>query len=238
MAPHFNFFCFWNNRPSESIFACLFFLSAPNPCATTDGRSPCSHLCLINFNQTFSCACPHLMKLQPDKRTCKGNRQTDTGHSCVYTLFFLFVFSLCFFFTTIFSHDCHNLPWRPKTWHQPHQLSSLLTGDLITSPLCVPHSLLHSRFHFVSYKRLSHLTSRPSFVPVLGFLVVFRGSCGELCLFVKLNANLKFYRTLFLTSVDWRIIGLEARFQPNSAPDHVLMFTLWSVLKLRLKICF
>lgn len=46
----------------------VFFLSAPNPCAS----SPCSHLCLINFNQTFSCACPHLMKLQPDKRTCKG----------------------------------------------------------------------------------------------------------------------------------------------------------------------
>lgn len=50
----------------------LASLSAPNPCAQVDGRSPCSHLCLINFNQTFSCACPHLMKLQPDKRTCKG----------------------------------------------------------------------------------------------------------------------------------------------------------------------
>lgn len=50
----------------------LVSLSAPNPCAQVDGRSPCSHLCLINFNQTFSCACPHLMKLQPDKRTCKG----------------------------------------------------------------------------------------------------------------------------------------------------------------------
>uniref|UniRef100_A0A3P8S016 EGF-like domain-containing protein n=1 Tax=Amphiprion percula TaxID=161767 RepID=A0A3P8S016_AMPPE len=37
-----------------------------------DGKGPCSHLCLINFNQTFSCACPHLMKLQSDKRTCKG----------------------------------------------------------------------------------------------------------------------------------------------------------------------
>ncbi|XP_030279710.1 low-density lipoprotein receptor-related protein 1-like isoform X1 [Sparus aurata] len=48
---------------------------APNPCATSDGKSPCSHLCLINFNQTFSCACPHLMKLQPDKRTCKESRK-------------------------------------------------------------------------------------------------------------------------------------------------------------------
>uniref|UniRef100_A0A8D0ALX9 LDL receptor related protein 1 n=1 Tax=Sander lucioperca TaxID=283035 RepID=A0A8D0ALX9_SANLU len=48
---------------------------APNPCATSDGKGPCSHLCLINFNQTFSCACPHLMKLQPDKRTCKESRK-------------------------------------------------------------------------------------------------------------------------------------------------------------------
>uniref|UniRef100_A0A673BUV4 Low density lipoprotein receptor-related protein 1Ab n=1 Tax=Sphaeramia orbicularis TaxID=375764 RepID=A0A673BUV4_9TELE len=48
---------------------------APNPCATGDGKGPCSHLCLINFNQTFSCACPHLMKLQPDKRTCKESRK-------------------------------------------------------------------------------------------------------------------------------------------------------------------
>lgn len=66
--------------PPVLLCLCLFhhissmflFLSAPNPCATSDGKDPCSHLCLINFNQTFSCACPHLMKLQPDKRTCKG----------------------------------------------------------------------------------------------------------------------------------------------------------------------
>ncbi|XP_037535815.1 low-density lipoprotein receptor-related protein 1 [Nematolebias whitei] len=48
---------------------------APNPCATKDGKEPCSHLCLINYNQTFSCACPHLMKLGPDKRTCFESRQ-------------------------------------------------------------------------------------------------------------------------------------------------------------------
>uniref|UniRef100_A0A6Q2Z7L4 EGF-like domain-containing protein n=1 Tax=Esox lucius TaxID=8010 RepID=A0A6Q2Z7L4_ESOLU len=48
---------------------------APNPCASAEGQSLCSHLCLINYNQTFSCACPHLMKLQPDKRTCKESRQ-------------------------------------------------------------------------------------------------------------------------------------------------------------------
>uniref|UniRef100_A0A8C4HE85 EGF-like domain-containing protein n=1 Tax=Dicentrarchus labrax TaxID=13489 RepID=A0A8C4HE85_DICLA len=48
---------------------------APNPCAAKDGKDPCSHLCLINYNQTFSCACPHLMKLGPDKRTCYESRQ-------------------------------------------------------------------------------------------------------------------------------------------------------------------
>ncbi|KAM9759324.1 low-density lipoprotein receptor-related protein 1-like isoform 2-T2 [Menidia menidia] len=48
---------------------------APNPCEAKDGKKPCSHLCLINFNQTFSCACPHLMKLGDDKRTCYESRQ-------------------------------------------------------------------------------------------------------------------------------------------------------------------
>uniref|UniRef100_A0A3B3ZAU2 EGF-like domain-containing protein n=1 Tax=Periophthalmus magnuspinnatus TaxID=409849 RepID=A0A3B3ZAU2_9GOBI len=49
--------------------------SAPNPCAAKDGKDPCSHLCLINYNQTFSCSCPHLMKLGPDRRTCYESRQ-------------------------------------------------------------------------------------------------------------------------------------------------------------------
>ncbi|KAL6483428.1 hypothetical protein MHYP_G00083000 [Metynnis hypsauchen] len=48
---------------------------APNPCAANDGKGPCSHLCLINYNQTFSCACPHLMKLQADNHTCYESRQ-------------------------------------------------------------------------------------------------------------------------------------------------------------------
>ncbi|XP_039602497.1 low-density lipoprotein receptor-related protein 1-like isoform X2 [Polypterus senegalus] len=48
---------------------------APNPCAANDGRGPCSHLCLINYNLSVSCACPHLMKLHPDKKTCYELRQ-------------------------------------------------------------------------------------------------------------------------------------------------------------------
>ncbi|XP_072105063.1 low-density lipoprotein receptor-related protein 1-like [Mobula birostris] len=43
---------------------------APNPCAANGGKGPCSHLCLINYNATPSCACPHLMKLAEDKKTC------------------------------------------------------------------------------------------------------------------------------------------------------------------------
>uniref|UniRef100_H9H785 LDL receptor related protein 1 n=1 Tax=Monodelphis domestica TaxID=13616 RepID=H9H785_MONDO len=43
---------------------------APNPCEANGGRGPCSHLCLINYNRTVSCACPHLMKLDKDKTTC------------------------------------------------------------------------------------------------------------------------------------------------------------------------
>ncbi|KAG7278891.1 hypothetical protein CRUP_036405 [Coryphaenoides rupestris] len=48
---------------------------APNPCAANEGLGPCSHLCLINYHQSFSCACPHLMKLGPDRRTCYESRQ-------------------------------------------------------------------------------------------------------------------------------------------------------------------
>ncbi|KAJ8247101.1 hypothetical protein GJAV_G00258730 [Gymnothorax javanicus] len=43
---------------------------ASNPCAGNNGKGPCSHLCLINYNQTAACACPHLMKLAPNNRTC------------------------------------------------------------------------------------------------------------------------------------------------------------------------
>uniref|UniRef100_A0A8C4SJC3 LDL receptor related protein 1 n=1 Tax=Erpetoichthys calabaricus TaxID=27687 RepID=A0A8C4SJC3_ERPCA len=38
-------------------------------------QGPCSHLCLINYNLSVSCACPHLMKLHPDKKTCYELRQ-------------------------------------------------------------------------------------------------------------------------------------------------------------------
>uniref|UniRef100_A0A4W5QCD1 EGF-like domain-containing protein n=1 Tax=Hucho hucho TaxID=62062 RepID=A0A4W5QCD1_9TELE len=43
---------------------------ASNPCEVNGGRGPCSHLCLINYNRTASCACPHLMKISADNFTC------------------------------------------------------------------------------------------------------------------------------------------------------------------------
>lgn len=46
--------------------------AAPNPCEANGGKGPCSHLCLINYNRTLSCACPHLMKLDKDNTTCYG----------------------------------------------------------------------------------------------------------------------------------------------------------------------
>uniref|UniRef100_A0A672N291 Low-density lipoprotein receptor-related protein 1B-like n=1 Tax=Sinocyclocheilus grahami TaxID=75366 RepID=A0A672N291_SINGR len=42
----------------------------PNPCAGNKGRGPCSHLCLINYNGSASCSCPHLMKLSANNRSC------------------------------------------------------------------------------------------------------------------------------------------------------------------------
>lgn len=47
-------------------------LPAVNPCEENEGRGPCSHLCLISYNRTASCTCPHLMKLAPDKQSCFG----------------------------------------------------------------------------------------------------------------------------------------------------------------------
>uniref|UniRef100_A0A8K9V081 EGF-like domain-containing protein n=1 Tax=Oncorhynchus mykiss TaxID=8022 RepID=A0A8K9V081_ONCMY len=43
---------------------------ASNPCEENNGRGPCSHLCLINYNRTASCTCPHLMKLSLNKQSC------------------------------------------------------------------------------------------------------------------------------------------------------------------------
>jgi len=49
----------------------IIMISLPdikNPCGSNNGG--CSHLCLLNINQTFACGCPHLMALGPDNRTC------------------------------------------------------------------------------------------------------------------------------------------------------------------------
>lgn len=58
------------------------FPSASNPCEKNDGRGPCSHLCLINYNRTASCTCPHLMKLSPNKQSCFGEPERCPHFSC------------------------------------------------------------------------------------------------------------------------------------------------------------
>ena len=44
-----------------------------NPCGADNGN--CSHLCLLSFNGTFSCHCPHVMKLAEDRRSCVRNER-------------------------------------------------------------------------------------------------------------------------------------------------------------------
>lgn len=44
-------------------------MSSSNPCAENNGN--CSHLCLISYNNTVGCVCPHLMELASDGKTCK-----------------------------------------------------------------------------------------------------------------------------------------------------------------------
>lgn len=44
-----------------------------NPCGNNNGG--CSHLCLLSVNNTFKCACPHVMGLNTDNKTCKPNEQ-------------------------------------------------------------------------------------------------------------------------------------------------------------------
>lgn len=41
-----------------------------SPCGKNNGG--CSHLCLLHTNYTYRCDCPHVMRLNPDNRTCVG----------------------------------------------------------------------------------------------------------------------------------------------------------------------
>uniref|UniRef100_A0A667ZSN6 EGF-like domain-containing protein n=1 Tax=Myripristis murdjan TaxID=586833 RepID=A0A667ZSN6_9TELE len=59
-------------KTSAQPFDLQIFHPTSNPCEENDGRGPCSHLCLINYNRTASCTCPHLMKLSPNKQSCFG----------------------------------------------------------------------------------------------------------------------------------------------------------------------
>ncbi|VVC90252.1 unnamed protein product [Leptidea sinapis] len=41
-----------------------------SPCGNNNGN--CSHLCLIHSPSERVCACPYLMSLAPDQRTCRS----------------------------------------------------------------------------------------------------------------------------------------------------------------------
>ncbi|KAG8200378.1 hypothetical protein JTE90_028559 [Oedothorax gibbosus] len=47
--------------------------NATNPCKENNGG--CSHLCLLSFNSTRDCDCPHLMSLASDNKTCYKNEK-------------------------------------------------------------------------------------------------------------------------------------------------------------------
>lgn len=44
-----------------------------NPCGNNNGG--CSHLCLLNGNNTYKCDCPHVMRLDEDQHTCIVNEK-------------------------------------------------------------------------------------------------------------------------------------------------------------------
>ncbi|XP_055528067.1 prolow-density lipoprotein receptor-related protein 1 [Wyeomyia smithii] len=44
-----------------------------NPCAVNNGG--CSHLCLLSVNQSYQCACPHVMRLNNNRKRCIPNEE-------------------------------------------------------------------------------------------------------------------------------------------------------------------
>lgn len=47
-------------------------LDVENPCGVNNGG--CSHLCLLNGNNTYKCDCPHVMRLAKDEKNCIGKQ--------------------------------------------------------------------------------------------------------------------------------------------------------------------
>ena len=47
--------------------------SMKHPCSRSNGG--CSHLCLLGYNNSRTCGCPHVMSLGDDKVSCKSNRR-------------------------------------------------------------------------------------------------------------------------------------------------------------------
>ncbi len=146
---HLNCLCwvFWN---VSFFFLYLPFPSASNPCEENDGRGPCSHLCLISYNRTASCTCPHLMKLSPNKQSCFGERGHHPHFSCFLLLLSEWKYSiLCkqdrcfsshmnfFWLTSAFTPCCcyHTLTW---IWQESFTFSNDWFPNHLTSVEKVP----------------------------------------------------------------------------------------------------
>ena len=50
------------------------FAAVPNPCAMNNGGCGRDAVCLLSFNRTARCRCPHLRRLKADNKTCEGQR--------------------------------------------------------------------------------------------------------------------------------------------------------------------
>lgn len=114
------------------VLKCSFFFlfplfpSASNPCEGNDGRGPCSHLCLINYNRSASCTCPHLMKLSPNKQSCFGEWKHLPNFSC----FPLMLSEWKYMILCKQQERCFalHINFRPFDWHQHlHQAVITLT---------------------------------------------------------------------------------------------------------------
>ena len=66
-------FFFWVGGGRQILHPSRQPRDAANPCGSDNGG--CSHLCLLSFNGTFRCHCPHVMKLADDGRSCVRNER-------------------------------------------------------------------------------------------------------------------------------------------------------------------
>lgn len=78
--------------PKEILF--FLFVQIQNPC----NYSPCSQICLLNSNNSYTCACTLDTELAADNHNCRGITLKSTG------FFFPSIFLLFIYFFVLFEH--------------------------------------------------------------------------------------------------------------------------------------